>query len=194
MMAKVGFKHTEETKRKISESEKGKYVSMETRRKLSEAHKGHSPSQKTRQKLSEANKGKTHTEEAKRKIRKANLGKHLSEETRKKMSEAKKGKIGEDCPAWKGGLSAENLLIRTSSDMIRWKKYVFERDDYTCQKCGVRNGNGKSIILNAHHIFPFAEYPEKRFDVDNGLTLCEDCHKAEHKQKSKRTADMLSAD
>lgn len=57
-------------------------------------------------------------------------------------------------------------------------KGVYERDNYTCQCCGKR-GNGE---INAHHIYGYAEYKDLRTDVDNGVTLCEDCHKEYHKQ------------
>ena len=61
--------------------------------------------------------------------------------------------------------------------MRLWRKSVFERDNYTCVWCGAKNGNGKAIILQADHIKPFADYPELRFAIDNGRTLCIDCHK-----------------
>ena len=58
-----------------------------------------------------------------------------------------------------------------------WTKKVFERDYYTCQKCG-----NKKTELNAHHIKSFAKYPEIRYEVSNGITLCEDCHKEIHRK------------
>jgi len=73
---------------------------------------------------------------------------------------------------WKGGITSENHKIRTSSVYKAWRKSVFERDDYTCQIC-----NSRGNRLNADHIKPFALYPESRLDVNNGRTLCVDCHK-----------------
>lgn len=71
-----------------------------------------------------------------------------------------------------------NRRIRYSKKMDDWRKAVFERDNYTCQHCGARNGQGHKIILNADHIKPFSLFPESRFDLDNGQTLCVPCHKA----------------
>ena len=53
-----------------------------------------------------------------------------------------------------------------------WRISVFERDDYICQECNVRGGR-----LQAHHIKPYREHPELRHDINNGETLCVDCHK-----------------
>lgn len=56
-------------------------------------------------------------------------------------------------------------------------KECFKRDNYTCQVCNKR-GNGN---LNAHHLNNWNNYPEQRFDLENLITLCENCHKTFHK-------------
>lgn len=67
---------------------------------------------------------------------------------------------------------------RSSPQYIAWRKEVFERDEYTCQDCGKYGGT-----LNAHHVKSFAKYKKHRFKVDNGITLCEKCHRKRHKKK-----------
>lgn len=85
---------------------------------------------------------------------------------------------GENHWNWKGGITPENQKGRNSTEAHKWRKAVFERDNYTCQICGKRGGK-----LNAHHKMPWAKYKEYRFDVDNGVTLCEACHKKVHRKR-----------
>lgn len=86
---------------------------------------------------------------------------------------------GENSPHYKEELTEEDRLIGRNDVQTReWRKKVFERDDYTCYKCNKR-GNGN---LNAHHINAYNVFPELRYDVTNGLTLCEPCHREFHNQ------------
>jgi hypothetical protein len=72
----------------------------------------------------------------------------------------------------------QSIEGRRSSEYVAWRKAVYERDKHTCQKCGERGGR-----LNAHHIKPYAIYVDLRYSVPNGITLCESCHKNEHRKK-----------
>ena len=85
----LGFNHSKETKKKMSEVKKGKYLSEETKKKISETMKGRHFSEETKKKMSEAKKGKHLSEEHKKKISEAMKGKHLSDETKKKISKSK---------------------------------------------------------------------------------------------------------
>ena len=73
---------------------------------------------------------------------------------------------------WKGGVTSPRQL-----EQKKWAKQVFKRDNYTCQECGAKNGNGKTIKLEAHHKNSWWGHPELRSDLNNGVTLCKDCHK-----------------
>lgn len=86
---------------------------------------------------------------------------------------------GENHWAWKGGISPEHRRIRASGAYLNWRKAVLERDNYTCVFCGDRNykGRGVTVPLQADHIKPFYLFPELRFDVENGRTLCVECHR-----------------
>ena len=84
--------------------------------------------------------------------------------------------LKEKNPNWRGGVTPEHHKIRKSSKYVDWRVAVFKRDNYTCQECGARSGNGKRVILHADHIQPFAYFPKLRFELSNGRTLCVKCH------------------
>jgi len=111
------------------------------------------------------------------------LGKKRSVEDRKSMSDAHIGQkgfwtgkkrpdiAGENCYNWKGGVTPENHKIRHSLEYKLWRKSILERDNFTCQKCKQSGG-----YLIAHHINNFADFPELRMNIDNGIILCKQCH------------------
>lgn len=78
---------------------------------------------------------------------------------------------GENSPFWCGGINGKNDTLRHRREYKQWRTLVYERDNYTCQCCGKRGEK-----LNAHHVIPFASCEESRYDVNNGITLCEQCH------------------
>jgi predicted restriction endonuclease len=79
---------------------------------------------------------------------------------------------GKNNPNYIDGRTPENHKIRNSLKYKIFRKKVFERDNYTCKICGEIGEK-----LNVHHIKPFSLFPELRFSIDNGMTLCIDCHK-----------------
>lgn len=60
--------------------------------------------------------------------------------------------------------------IRHSPEYFKWKLSVFYRDGKKCIWCSSKKN------IEADHIKPQSLYPELRFDLDNGRTLCHDCH------------------
>ena len=113
--------------------------------------------------------GKHFSEEHKEKIRMGNLGKKVSDKSRIRISLSKRGNKSH---FWKGGVTKENEKIRKTVEYKLWCDAVFKRDNWTCIWCGKRGD-----ILHADHIKPFSLFPELRFAIDNGRTLCIDCHK-----------------
>ena len=84
---------------------------------------------------------------------------------------------GKNNPNYKNGKTPEIVRLRYSQQYIDWRDAVYKRDNWTCQQCGQV---GRS--LHAHHILSFETYPAKRFDINNGITLCASCHQKLHRR------------
>ena len=74
----------------------------------------------------------------------------------------------------------ETAKKRNNYTYRKWRIAVIERDGKRCSKCGAEDD------LQVHHIKSFADRPDLRFRVDNGITLCRKCHKQLHKEKRER--------
>lgn len=120
------------------------------------------------------------------------LGRKRYPETIEKMKKGLKGKIpwnkgkkflqisGNKNPNWKGGITPKYLKIRHSLRYKKWRLRIFQRDKFSCVICGYRSKKSwahgdKMCDIRADHIKPFSLYPELRFKVSNGRTLCLKC-------------------
>lgn len=132
--------------------------------------------------------GKTRNLETNKKISGTLKGRPLTEETKNKMSLSRKGKpqlwhrgvpswnrglkstiTGEKHWNWQGGISKNR---RDDWQHKLWAKEVKKRDDYTCQICEIKGGK-----LEADHLKSYRNYPDLRYDLNNGRTLCVPCHR-----------------
>lgn len=117
-------------------------------------------------------------------------GKTKSLEHRIAMSKAQTGRIkGEKHHKWKGGISNSAYNREGRLEYRLWKQMVHEQSGFKCSRCGVEQGTfceccGQRITLHAHHVRPYADHPELRYDVSNGISLCSACHWKEHHGKS----------
>lgn len=75
--------------------------------------------------------------------------------------------------AWNLGLFKDGNS-RSCRKAIIFRDAVFSRDNFMCKKCG------STYRIHAHHIKSWDEFPKLRFDVSNGLTLCNSCHAKLH--------------
>jgi len=191
MPRQKGYKRppfSEEWRKKISEAKKklvgeknpfyGKHHTDETKRKIALAKTGIKPNENQLRGLSIGRlwrKGKTGFVSPWR-------GKHLPYPVWNKGLKGYRARALNN--KWKGGITPLNHKLRTSSDYKAWRRKVFEHDDYRCFGCGAKNGEtGHRVKLEAHHKYSFAEYPRIRFQVENGLTLCANCHAIEDKHR-----------
>lgn len=146
------------------------------------------------ERLAERNRalrGTVMAEETKKKISQKLAGKRNAAgckrtlEWRKRMSD-----FWKDNPKhnhWIDGRGWERSSVRLKEmgriEYRLWRSAVFERDNYTCVSCLKRGGR-----LHADHIKPYCAFPELRFDLENGRTLCVSCHMKSdtHGEKARR--------
>jgi len=161
--------HSEETRRRIGEANRGKPRSPELRARLSAANKGKKMSEEARRKNSEAHKGKPKPPRSKehcRKISEVHKGKHLSEEAKRKLSESTKG---EKSCHWKGGISYEPYCPKFNNEFKERVRIFF---GHKCVECGTPQ-NGKR--LHVHHI-NFNKQSCCDSSIPLFVPLCSSCH------------------
>ena len=99
-----------------------------------------------------------------------------TQQTRIKASLAKLGKRGEITNNWQGGLLPLPIRMRYSPEYKKLRRNAYERDCFSCQKCGEKEVSK----LNIHHIVPWNDDHTKWFDLTNVITMCKSCHYKEH--------------
>ena len=129
------------------------------------------------------------------------LGKKHSEETKRKISIAHKGmpntSKGKKRPEYTGERSWKwikdrSQLARTrnirgdSGESVIWTRKVKNRDNWKCKKAN----NDCVGILEAHHILTVKDFPELRYDINNGITLCK-YHHPRKRMEAKRLVPFL---
>lgn len=121
--------------------------------------------------------GKKHSKKAKMKMSISTsgennpmFGKHHTKETLMKMR-------GENNPNWNPNLTDEEREIkRNTLEYNTWVRAVKETNNFTCVKCNTCEGE-----LISHHLFAYWKYPEARFIIGNGVTLCKSCYNKFHR-------------
>jgi hypothetical protein len=158
-MRPTGYHHTEETKKKISQSNRrwNKGLTKEVDDRL----------RKQSDTLSKHWQNTPHP--------KGMLGKHHTEETKKKMSNNRKGDLNAH---WKGGLTSEYYLHHTSPEWNNRRKECYQRDNYTCRICGKKGTTDvplDALSLQSHHIIPW--HISHDDSLSNLITCCLSCHR-----------------
>lgn len=193
---KKGTKHSKESNLKIAEIMRQKWKEIKFRKKMRNRKTRGKFTDEEKKEKSEMMKKVWQTKERREKRKKQKpsmLGMKHSKAAKEKMSKSRKGikftekhrrnmgKSGKDNPAWKGGITPKHLAIRMSVDYKLWREAVFSRDGHICQKCKEKGGK-----LDPHHIYNFADYPELRTSIENGIILCRKCHIEFHKIYGKK--------
>jgi hypothetical protein len=94
------------------------------------------------------------------------------------------GKVGPLNPRYVDGSSPERQAMYARGVGREFLREVLKRDGYRCVRCGAKKTGPKS--LHVHHIKPWAGNVSLRFDPDNAVTLCRDCHVWVHSRRNRR--------
>lgn len=84
-------------------------------------------------------------------------------------------RVGSANPMWKGGISRERDVLKSSNEYKAWRIGVFTRDRFLCVVC--LKPSTLNYPIEAHHLKPLKKHPALACDPDNGCTLCRRCHK-----------------
>ena len=174
----------------------GQYIrTNEIREKNRNALLGRKLSKETIEKIGNSNRGKIRSDESKKKYSLAKLGRPRPQHVKDRLREIAKQRTREKNTNWRGGKTPLIISIRTSYKYNQWRLDVFERDSFICRVCGEKSSGN----IEAHHIIKLASLIHQHsihniekailcrglWDLDNGLTLCLECHKLTDNYKFK---------
>jgi hypothetical protein len=157
----------------------GKHPTEASRKKMSNSRKGKPIPMETRKKISDSLTGDKHPQ----------YGKPRAEETRKKISDNTKG---EKSYHWKGGITPLNMQIRLNPKMKEWRNAVFKKDNYkdSASGCSPRNKNQLEAhhiipfakIIKTYNIKSLEDALkcDILWDPNNGITMLRTSHIAHH--------------
>lgn len=190
--AHEGKKHTQEHINKAKENRTvlkgenhpmyGKHHTKEWKQNMSKKMqgnqhlKGKHPSDETRQKLSETSKKVWQDEDYKQRMRAQRKGKFTKEKN----------------PMWNPNKTDEERKYQRGyfhEGYNDWKQQVKEQANFTCDICGQRGGR-----LHAHHLNDYHTHKELATDINNGVCLCEHCHKEFHSWMGGNRAECTEQD
>lgn len=188
----LGKKHSKEARNKISKANTGKIRTKEMRKHYSDSKKGaknpmygikgeahhlygtsgHGKGYNTKINLEKMYEGLRNKLKAE--------GLPYNKEGHPFKGVKRPDRAGPNSHFWKGGIATVNDSIRKSLEYTNWRDTIFERDKYTCNDCNIV---GTRLVV--HHLIPLNYILYKDLDIlydtNNGLTLCEECHKDLHK-------------
>lgn len=97
---------------------------------------------------------------------------------------------GDRNPAWNGGYSSPDY----GSHWKRQRRKARDRDNHTCQDCGITE-QAHGYKLDVHHLIPYDMFddPEEANDLGNLITLCRPCHVKRHQGLDRATLEKLLA-
>lgn len=174
-----GSKHTKESRENLRTSHLGHIHSEEHKRKIGLASKGRMPVNIEQLKI--INLGRKHTEEQNRNHAKVMTGRIsvLKGKKRPNLSGINNYRWIKDRTKLKR--YADAARDRRSSAYRFWSQSIKNRDGWKCKMC-----DSKEHLI-AHHILGYKNYPELRYDINNGITLCH----AHHPRKKVEEAKLL---
>ena len=106
------------------------------------------------------------------------FGKSHTEEAKEKMVKNHPRISGKDHHLYNPNLTNKDRIERRGIPKYKqWSKNILNLFNYTCQSCNDSTGGN----LVAHHLEGWHWCKELRYEINNGICLCENCHNAFHK-------------
>ena len=163
-----------ECKRKQRQTDGGKIVNRKAAKKYGQTDEGRQKHKISAKRYGQSPKGKV----VAKKYSKTNKGKAAKIKAVKKYSKTIKGKITKAKAKIKYYSKNPSSLRSHDPQFIEWAWKVKNKAKFTCRICGDNTGGN----LNSHHKNSWDKHPDQRYDINNGICLCEKCHKEFHKK------------